>query len=304
MDLNAASLFVRVASALSFSAAARELGLPRSTVSKRILELEEELGVKLLHRTSRAVTLTEAGHRFLTHAHQAMSLLQHAGMYAAITAYSTAAPVRLATSRPIVQTFGAELARRVEARSPGLRLVLDLAEEAPELVSGGYDLAVVLQAGRPRGRPRNERTTTLAELPLVVVGSPAYLETRAAPERPGELVAHDVLALTGERGPITWTLSVDGRSQEVALAPRIAYADHLAVRALALQGYGLAQLPLQLVQADLDQGRLREVLAEHRPHPARVVLTRAMGEPRPALQVVLDVVAELASSRTLPGVGP
>jgi len=305
MDLNAASLFVHVASTLSFTAAARQLGLPRSTVSKRILELEEELGVKLLRRSSRAVELTEAGGRFLAHAHQAMALLEQAGANAAALAHSAVAPIRVASSRILAQTLGAELARRVHGRSPGLRLVVDLCDEPPELVSGGYDLSVVLDGGRARARSRNEKTTVLREAPLAVVASPSYLDLRPAPEKPADLEAHDILALTGDRGQVTWAFASKGRSVHVQLTPRLAFADMLALKRLAIQGLGLCQLPVRLVQEELRTGLLREVLADHRPPPARILLsTRADATPRRALQVVLDVLSELADAQELVEAAP
>lgn len=297
MDLNAASLFVRVASTLSFTAAARQLGLPRSTVSKRILELEEELGVKLLNRTSRAVELTEAGSRFLVHAHQAMALLEQAGVNAGATAHSVAAPVRMAVPRLLAQTFGAEFARRVHARSPGLRLVVDVTLEAPELVSGGYDLAVGFDLGRARSRSRNERTRVLREAALSVVGSPTYLAAHPAPERPADLEAHAILALTGERGQVTWPFTSKGRAVHVQLEPRLGFTDALALKRLAIQGLGLTMLPTLLVEAELGQGLLREVLGPHRPPPLRVVLTtRESGPARAPLQTVVEVLQDLAAS--------
>lgn len=283
MDLNAASIFVRVASTLNFAAAARSLGVPRSTVSRKVAELEEALGVQLLERTPRRVRLTEAGRRFEASLSKAMSGIEEAWAEVNGFAQEATGDLRVAVPRLFARLHLAELAASFARSHADVRLVVDVRDDEPGL--GEEHLDARLTHCQPH--ERGVEAVRLCASATLLVASPAYLARRPGPRHPRELTQHQCLGLTGNTGRVTWTFRQGDRTVPQAIRPAIAVADPLVLAALAEQGLGVCQLPAFLVAPAVAAGRLVELLEELRPPEVELLLVHRAGPQRPALRSFL-----------------
>lgn len=248
--------FVRTVEARSISRAARELGVPRPTVSRRLARLEEKLGVRLLRRTTRSMTLTDAGEALYARARGVLAAVRDAE--ASVRQSDNAVRGALRVSAPPLNSaeFGAMIAGFV-GRYPDVRLELDLTTRHVEFAAGAYDVAIRAGERLPPGLiARN-----LARTRLVLVGAPAYLGRRGTPRRVAELAKHACLVgfALGEHPATHWPLARGGRVRVEAV---MATNDLAVLRASALAGNGLALLPLPFVYDDLVGGALVAVLPE------------------------------------------
>ncbi|MFO0582150.1 MAG: LysR family transcriptional regulator [Anaeromyxobacter sp.] len=285
MDLNAAAIFVRVASTLSFSTAARALGVPRSTVSRKIAALEAMLGARLLERTSRAVRLTDAGRRFQEDAERALVLLERGR-----DELAELSPVQTGEVRVLVSGVAAEwrllgLVTRFATDHPRVRLVIDV-RDRPDERDADFDVVVRTV---PRGTARRDEVELCASQ-LVVVASPSYLLHAGTPRAPAELRAHAILGRSGDKGPVAWQFQDEGEALGVELEPRIAAAHVPLVARLAESGAGIAQVQRFLVRDALDAGRLVELLERFRPPRAALVARTPGRVVRPVVRAFVDAL--------------
>lgn len=282
MDLLAQmETFVRVVESGNLSAAAKALRLSLPTVSRQLSALEESLGVTLLIRTTRTLTMTAEGRRYYEHCLR----VQHEVAEAQSSVRSGTALTGLLTVTAAV-TFGlARVSPQLPSflgAHPSLRVDLRLEDRLTDLVTEGVDIAI-------RGGSVLPDTTSLIAHPLttyqrVVVASPAYLQQRGTPATPADLVRHDVLIHLGASGVadswhfkkdgVVWTAKVRGPMRTNAV---------YALRDGALAGLGLALLPDWLVASDVAVGRLKIVLREFASPPtvvSAVHRTEQRGVPR------------------------
>jgi DNA-binding transcriptional LysR family regulator len=286
------ALFVRVAETGSFSRAGRELGLPQPTVSRVIGALEARLGVKLLLRTTRKVTPTEAGAALLQRARIVLSELEEAEGAARGTDSFTGV-LRVAT--PV--TFGArEIAPRLgpflEAHA-ALHIELIMADRRVDLLEEGVDLAIRLG-------PLDDSSFVsrrLASAPRYLVASPAYLKRRGAPASPAELQAHDII-LGHVPGTHVWKLRHrDGGETSIKLTARMVATSTEGVLAAVTAGLGIAAASLFACRTELARGELVRVLDEHMLSPIDVhaVFPTGRQPPAKARAFVEHLAAELAA---------
>ena len=246
------SEFVAVVAEGSISAAARALGLPRSTVSRRISGLEQELGVRLLHRSTSRLVLTEAGRELNRRARRIEADATDAWNAVRRLDDTPRGLLRVSTSSGILDGLLLEYA----ADFPDVRLeVLDTARQV-DLVGEGIDVAVRFG---PVGDP-NLIARRLAGVRAVVVGSPAYLEQHGVPKTPEELSEHACLVgFGGDESPLrSWPVG-EGR---VAVSGPIAGSSRRLLRLGAIAGLGLTFLPWIAVRAELESGELVQVLTD------------------------------------------
>lgn len=246
---------VRVVDAGSFAAAARALGLSPSALSKRVGQLEQALGVRLLQRTTRSLALTEAGRSAVERGRALLAELEQ--LEAELTGRRHEARGTLRVSAPI--DFGrlvlAGPLARFAAEQPALGLELEFSDRLVDVVEEGFDAVV-------RIAPRHDSGLVMRRLArcwLVACASPAYLEERGEPRRVADLGEHDCIGYTLQR---RWRFRERGRRRSVLPRTRLATNAGWSERALALEGLGIALLPSFLVAEDLAAGRLRSVLAE------------------------------------------
>jgi len=263
--LNDMALFVEVVKARSFSRAAETLGIPNSTLSRRISELEKGIGLRLLHRTTRKIEPTEAGQLYferckrivdearLAHEQLGEMLARPSGLLRA------SLPVDFATVylAPLI----AEFARLY----PGISFEFDLSPRQVDLISDPVD--VVIRMGEPPNS--NLIARKLASLRRGLYASPKYLEMFGAPEQPSDLSRHECLRLRGP-GAGRWTLSGDTGRVEVDVGGRFELNSVGMLRRLAALDLGIVLLPEGIAEQDLINGVLHKVLPEWHVSPVSV----------------------------------
>lgn len=252
MDLNALREFAAIAQEGSFAGAARRLGTPKSTVSKRIQDLEAALGTRLIERTTRKLRLTAEGTLVLARAER---ILADAGEIAgALGAGPVTGHLRLAVPVLFGQTFMGQIAAASRRLHPRLSMEVVLSDGQPDLVEEGFDAAIRLGENSVGAYAAETFATTRR----VVVAAPDLV---AAPcDHPRGLA--DLPALLFGHGLVqSWSFTDGRRIVSVRLAGGLAMTSQAALRDAALGGAGVAQLPLYLVEADLAAGRLRPALS-------------------------------------------
>jgi len=255
---NELAVFAQVVRAGGFSAAATELGVAKATVSEHVRRLEQRLGVRLLQRSTRSLSLTEAGAACFRHSER---LLEEGELATrAAVALHTQPTGLLRVTAP--ETFGAlhvaPVIAALLAEHPSLDVELSLTTAAVDLVKGKFDLAIRIGA-LPPSRLVARRIATVQQ---VVVASPDYVRRRGVPRSLDELGEHDALQFTPLGWGDEWRLSSRGAGNErrVPVRPRLAADSGEALLGAALAGAGLALLPDWMVYRELASGALVRVL--------------------------------------------
>ena len=250
------ALFARVVQHRSFSAAAREAGLAKSAVSRRIAELERALGVRLLHRTTRSLSLTEEGVRIHEHASNVVTAADAAQDVAGIATGAVRGTLRLNATVAFSQLYLAAAVARFLALHREVEAHLSTDERLVDVVEGGFD--VVIRIGQLTDSSLVARR--LATDRLVVCGSPEYLARAGTPRVPADLLQHACLHYALVPRGAEWRFRQGGRAIEVATRGALSCTDGLSLREAVLAGAGLAVVPSMLVADEVAAGRLRLVL--------------------------------------------
>lgn len=241
--------------------AVEQLGLTKAMVSQHLARLEQELGVTLLLRSTRRMSLTEAGATF--HA-DCVRILAEAETAIARVGEGRETPsgtLRLTVSTDYGSAIVAPALAGFLRLHPALRVDLVLGDQQADLIAERFDLAVRVGWLRDSGL----HATRLGGFRQLAVSAPDYLARHGTPRRPGELSAHDWMAMTALAAPLRWTfVAADGSPHPVRMR-QVAQANQAgAVRALALAGVGVTVLPDYLVEADVRAGSLKILLARYR----------------------------------------
>jgi DNA-binding transcriptional LysR family regulator len=295
VNLNDLAVFVQAVEHGGFAAAARGLGLPKSTLSKRVAELEASLGARLIHRTSRSFALTDAGRDFLDHARAALIEAEAAEAVVRRRLAEPTGTVRLTASLPVTQFDLAGLLPELARSYPKLRLEMLATDRFVDLVQEGFDLAV-----RSHFAPLPDSALIQRRLgvdPVVLVAAPAYLAERGRPDRPEALAAHDGL-LTASTAA-TWRLEdAGGRVVQVSPNRRMVADESLVLLGAAAAGLGISCLPHRIARAHLARGELVRVLPEW---TAGAVTTTLLIPHRrgelPGVRVVIEFLATRLGAR-------
>jgi DNA-binding transcriptional LysR family regulator len=237
MDLNRISVFVKVGEAGSFTAAAGALGLPKSSVSRTVAKLEDDLGVRLLHRTTRKLHFTEAGRRFYEQVRGALSGLEEAAAAAVDLDQKPRGTIRV--TAPAEPVF-VDLAARFHARHPDVRIDMHLTSRRVDLVEEGFDLA--FRAGRLDDSTLISRK--IGETEFGVFGSKPYLDRRGRPRSLQDLARHDCILFRASTGVMAWRLEGPRGLETVEVKGPLLIDDLACVRHAVGVGLGLALLPV------------------------------------------------------------
>lgn len=287
-------VFVAVVEAGSFTGAARKLGLRKSTVSRRLDALEERLGVKLLHRTTRQLRMTEAGERYHTRCSHVVAEARAADEEVREQRGEPRGTLRLSASPPLAdQLLPAVLFPYLQSH-PGMSVEVLTSWASVDLMAQGLDLA--LRVGPLSDSSLNARA--LGSARVAYCASPGYVRARGAPRAPHELDQHACVGLSeiGER--VLWPfLGPSGKTVRVPVTPRLRVNDYLLAHRAVLAGLGLGRFPYPMVARDLEAGRLTEVLSEHLPpsFPVYAVYPgsrRAPAKVQAFLQVLTAILKE------------
>jgi len=255
MDLNETGVFVRVVQAGSFSAAARQLGLPTSTVSTRVARLERRLGVTLLQRTTRRLGLTELGELFFSHASTGVGHMLEAEAAVAASLGEPAGRLRVTAPADFGDNFFVGLLERLGKFCPRIDVELLLTDAYVDLIGEGVDVAI--------------RTGALRDSTLIAkrVGdalwapfaSPDYLVAAAPLASPRGLRRHSCLQFTAF-GKSQWILSKRNKSVTLPMSSHRLVNDLGLIRLMVLRGQGIGLLPTYICSGDVAAGRLVRVL--------------------------------------------
>ncbi|MGH8082872.1 MAG: LysR substrate-binding domain-containing protein [Lysobacter sp.] len=260
LNLNDLVLFAAAVEHGGFAAASRRLGVPKSTLSKRVAALEEELGVRLIHRTSRSFTLTDTGRDFHEHARAALIETEAAENIVRRRVAEPSGKVRITCGVPTAQDYLAEHLPALARAYPRLHVQLDVSDRFVDLVQEGYDIGVRSHFAPLPDSGLIQRQALVES--IVLVAAPAYLSERGEPSQPSDLNAHDGL-LTGMTGSATWTLS-DAKGHRVEVEPiaRMTANEGRVLCAAAVGGLGITVLPQRMCRSEIADGRLRRVLPQ------------------------------------------
>lgn len=259
MDLNHVTAFVRVVREGSFTAAARALGLPKSSVSRSVAQLEQSLGARLLHRTTRKLNLTGAGVAFYERVSRALGEIDEATAAAADEQAELRGTVRLTAPLDVGVWALAPMLARFSRRHPRIHVDLVLTGRVVDLVGEGVDLAV--RAGPLRDSSLVARR--VGELRSLVYGAPKYLARRGTPRALDDLSAHDCVLFRAPSGRAKWEFSnVDGTSGAVEVGGAVGADDLSFVRKAVMSGAGLGVLPEFLCGRAAQRGLLVNVLPD------------------------------------------
>ena len=282
--------FVAVSTKGSLTAAATAEGVAPAVIGRRIDALEERLGVKLLVRTTRRISLTHEGSAFLEDAQRL--LVDLANTEASVSAGGLQASGHLRITAPA--GFGrrhvAPLVPRFVGLHPEVSLSLNLSDRLVDLVNEGFDCAV-----RVGDLPDSSLVSVrLADNRRLCVASPAYLQRRGRPTRPEDITRHDCLTLSSEASQTRgWAFMADGQLTYVRPPTRLDCSDGQVLHAWCLEGLGLAWRSWWEVEADVRAGRLVSVLDEHAAPPNGIYAVFAQRKHLPLrLRLWIDFVKE------------
>ena len=285
MDFNEAAVFVKVVQAGGFSAAARQLGLPTSTVSTRISRLEKRLGITLLQRTTRRLHLTEAGTVYFHHASQGLGFLLEAEAAIAEGRQQVQGKIKITAPADLGDNLLAGLVERTQREFPALDLELLLTDRYVDLVAEGVDAAI--RTGELRDSSMIAKS--LGTIRWALFASESYLETSAPLKSPQDLHNHHCLQFT-PLGKETWSLSNDQATMTIPLQARTMVNSIGVVKSMADNGQGIALLPTFVCEQADGRNGLINILPEWRgkADPVHLVYPRQRFMP-PTLRAFIDL---------------
>jgi len=292
LDLNTVATFVAVAEARSFRAASERLGVTRSAVSQAIAKLESALGVALLQRTTRSVSLTEAGEQFLASVGPAVAEMRSAAAALTDRDARPAGLLRLVVSSIAERFISGPLLAGFRDAYPDVRLDVFVTDEAFDIVAQGYDAGVRLgevieqdMVAVPVSAPQRQ----------MVVAAPAYLARFGAPAHPRELADHRCIGWRPAPGvaPYRWEFAEAGREFDVAVDPEVTSNDMWLMIRMACAGAGLTFGMAETFRPWVERGELTPVLEDFSPtFPGFFLYFPSRRNLAPKLRALIDHVRE------------
>lgn len=291
LDLNDIALFIQIVRSGSFAAAGRHLGVPGNTVSRRIQGLEAQLGVRLLQRSTRKLTLTGAGQAFHERCESAVGGLIDAGRDLMAGGTEPGGLVRVAAPADFLDVFRIEWVSEFMTLYPRVRLDFVLSDTHADLIAERIDVAF---RGGPLADLGYVRREIVREENHRLVASPAYIAARGNPVVLQDLRKHECLSFPGPHGRMTWRLvGPDGLEETVEVTARFSGNTAQSIRRAALVGLGITLLPYAIIRADLQAGLLVTVLPHyHYRGFAFSVLYPSRRHLAPAVAAFIELVAE------------
>ena len=259
-DLNALLIFAKVVDAASFSEAARRLGMPISTVSRKVAELEDQLGVRLLERSTRQLRLTDVGADVLEHAQKSIEVSEAVESVVSNQLAEVKGTLRLSAPPSIADSVLAPLVTAFQASYPDVRVHIFVTDRFVDHIAEGIDL--VFRVGPLENSALVARKMLRYRHQLVA--SPEYLERIKPPEKPKDLFSHRLLAFSFWTPQSSWTFVKGDRNETVTFQPYLAMNDYLGLANAVVSGAGIGDLP-PIVRPDLlKDGKLVEVMPNWR----------------------------------------
>ena len=296
LDLNDMAYFAEVVDRGGFAAAGRSLGIPKSKLSRRVSELEKRLGVRLLQRTTRKLSLTEAGELYHRHAVAMREEAEAAEEAVAMVQSEPRGTVRVMCPITLAQTTIGPILPKFLKDHPHVRIEMQLSNRVVDLVKEGFDVAL-------RVRPSLDDSGSvvvkrLATSQGLVVAAPSLLEGRERPKSVDELAGLPAITMSSVDGRAVWYLrGPNEREFALHVKPQFTADDLLTLKFAAIAGTGITVLPDYMCRRELDDGRLVDLLPEWRPRPGimHAVFPSRRGMV-PAVRRFLDFLGENVSA--------
>ena len=283
--IDSIAMFVDVAERRSFAAAARRLGRSPTAVTRAIGELEARLGVRLLNRTTRAVSLTEAGARFLAGARRVLSDLDEIERAAAGEGAAPRGQLQLTAPILFGRLHVAPIVMEFLGLFPDVSAALILLDRPVDLVEEGLDVAVRIGALAES----SALATRVGAVHRIAVASPDYLARRGTPQTPADLGAHAIVAFAGISGIEQWTFRSAAGEVTVAIKPRLIVTTAEAALDAARSGFGITRVLSYQAAEDITRGSLRRLLPAHEGDELPIHLIYPGGRhPPPKLRAFVD----------------
>src|SRR5512147_1056480 len=282
--------FLRVAETGGFVSAARSLDLAPSVVTKRVAQLEEWLGVRLVNRTTRRLSLTDIGASYVEHCARIITQVEEAELEVRSGHAEPRGNLRLGCPTSFGSTHLAPMLCDLQSMHPELTIELVLIDRPVNPVEEGFDLAVRDKPAPPRGSLREER---IAPNRRVVCASPEYVRRRGAPDHPRDLTRHDCIHYSFLPTGRCWTFQDNGREILVEITSKLSTNNGRVMRDAAVAGRGIAMLPTFLINRDLRDGSLVAVLSDY---PVRMFWITVVYLPAirlaPKIRRLIDLMTE------------
>lgn len=256
-----ARVFIAVVEAGGFTPAAERLGLSRASASKHVMQLEERLGARLLNRTTRRVSVTEAGRSFYQQCRRILAELEDAERAASELHNEPRGELRvIAPTNFGLTEIGTAITDLVIAY-PRLRINLTLNDRVTDPIEAGFDIAI--SVGMPRGTSSSLVVRKLNTSRRILCAAPDYLTRRGTPEKPDDLAPHDCLSYSYLDEPDEWHLIGADGEQVVKVSGPIVTSHSQVLKTAAVRGLGIAYGPIIFFRDDLDAGRVVRVLPQY-----------------------------------------
>jgi DNA-binding transcriptional LysR family regulator len=292
LDLNDFRYFVRIVECGGLTAASRNLNVPKSTVSHRLQQLEAALSVRLVNRSSRRISMTDAGDVFYRHA---IAMLERADFAESAVRERLAEPsgtIRFTTAVATSLFAMRQILPDFLQRYPKINVIQHISDEQVDIAGGNYDLALRSHTG-----PLSDSTLvqrTLAPAPWFLFASPSYVEHHGMPLAPESLAGHDTLVMLRHNSPMTWKLKHPTHGEMVVpLKPRLAGNDIVTLKQAAQNGLGIVALPAYVAGEDVRSGLLQRVLPDWLAGDASITAVIPFRHGMlPSVRAFLDFLAE------------
>ncbi|MCB1646853.1 MAG: LysR family transcriptional regulator, partial [Pseudomonadales bacterium] len=283
------AVFVEVIDAGSFTAAAEQLNLSKSVVSKAVTRLEDRLGVRLLNRTTRRLSLTEAGQAFYQRSQSALAELNAAEEEVSHLQISPRGVLRINTPMSFGILHIAPVISEFMARYPDIRVEMNLDDRKVDVIEEGFDVSVRI-SDLPDSTLIARR---LCPCRHAVVAAPAYLERMGVPVHPGELINHNIISYQYQESALNWHFTDDqGNDHSVSVSGSLRMNNSLALHQALLAGAGITRTPTFIVGEDIRAGRLVSLMPGWRSIEPSVFLVYAQRKHlAPKVRAFVDFVA-------------
>lgn len=266
-NYRAMAIFVQVVDHGSFSAAAKKLGITKSAVSQQVNLLEENLGTRLLHRTTRQLNLTEAGEMYIEGCRQMIDAAEGANQLIGQYSKEPSGTLKISCSHDFAADHLVPLLGPFMENYPKLSLEIDGSDEVINLVEERVDLAIRIGRMTESGWVARK----IGEAEEVIVASPSYLKRQGVPEEPSDLASHYWVAFTRRKQPYQLLLQgPTGTQQKVRLYGRAHTNSAPSMREMVKAGMGIGQILKLMVKQELESGQLVQILPEYHSEAAGI----------------------------------
>ena len=293
-----ARVFAAVIEAGGFTAAADRLGLSRAATSKQVLQLEERLGARLLDRTTRRVSATDAGRRFYEQCRRILAELDEAERAASELHNEPRGELRvIAPTNFGLTELGTAITDLVIAY-PKLRVNLTVNDHVTDPIEAGYDIAI--SVGMPRGTASSLIARKLNTARRILCAAPDYLARRGTPQIPEDLTRHDCLCYSYIAEPDEWHFIGSDGERVVKVSGPIVTSHRQVLNTAAVRGLGIAYGPIIFFRADIDAGRLQQVLSDYQlPEATIYAVYPASKQLSAKIKVFNDFMAQQFAASTI-----